>query len=94
MRMGTYLYMNGEGKNNMLKFQVTKFETKYHGEMQVKPSSVATHPCMWVFTNKSYSNTPDENAPFFHLTLEDAKKLRDSLTEEITKIEEAWGDDW
>lgn len=54
--------------------------TRWHGRLEVKESSVAFEgPCVWVFTDLSYSNTPQANAPHLHLSLDDAKNLRDLL---------------
>lgn len=60
--------------------QYDKFRSKHHGDVRVQDSSAAMGVCGWVFTTKAYSNTPDVNPPHLHLTLDDAIKLRDSLT--------------
>jgi hypothetical protein len=60
------------------------FKTAWHGEVRVQESSAALiGPCVWIFAELSYSNKPNKNAPYLHLSLEEAYLLRDGLSDFI-----------
>lgn len=69
-------------ERGFLKF--AEFDTQWHSEVQVQESSMAFEgPCVWIFGDLSYSNTPKKNPPAFHLNYEDAIALRDALSKFI-----------
>lgn len=62
------------------------FTDRYGHRVRVQQSSLATEDCAWIFCNRG-ERDPEGYEPSPHLTVEQARLVRDALSEFIAEFE-------
>ena len=63
-----------------------EFTDKYGSKIRVQESSIATEPCCWIFADAASSMAATTQP---HLTVEQAKRVRDALDAFIQEHEDS-----